>query len=38
MNEGETEDILKACAGQEDEEGFIKYESKLHPLLNTLWW
>lgn len=27
MNEVEVEDVLKACAGQEDEEGFIKYES-----------
>ena len=28
MNEGEVEDVLKACAGPEDEEGFIKYESE----------
>jgi len=27
MNEGEVEDVLKACAGPEDEEGFIKYEN-----------
>lgn len=28
MQEGEVEDVLKACAGAEDEEGFIKYESE----------
>jgi len=27
MEEAEVEDVLKACAGQEDEEGFIKYET-----------
>lgn len=28
METDEVDDIMKACAGQEDEEGFIKYESK----------
>jgi len=27
MNQDEVEDVLKACMGQEDEEGFIKYET-----------
>lgn len=29
MENEQVDDIMKACAGQEDEEGFIKYESKL---------
>ncbi|XP_054162575.1 myosin light chain 1-like [Oppia nitens] len=27
LNDPEVEDIMKACAGQEDEDGFIKYEA-----------
>ncbi|KAK4336846.1 hypothetical protein RND71_043395 [Anisodus tanguticus] len=27
MQDAEVEEIMKACAGQEDEEGFIKYEN-----------
>lgn len=26
LTDGEVEEILKTCAGQEDEDGFIKYE------------
>jgi len=26
LNDPEVEDIIKVCAGQEDEEGFVKYE------------
>lgn len=28
MNDADVEEVMKACAGAVDEEGFIKYESK----------
>ena len=33
LNDEEVEDIMKACAGQEDADGYIKYEDFIKKLL-----
>jgi len=34
LSDPECEDILKACAGQEDEDGFIKYEAFIRSVMS----
>ena len=36
MTDPEVEEIMKACAGPEDEEGFIKYESEFDCEINPI--
>ena len=33
LNDEEVDDIMKLCAGQEDEDGYIRYEDFLKKLL-----